>query len=648
MVDGSRALEAVRAAPVVLIGLLLLASAWWDGAFDLRYWAPLALLALAMLLALVLSGGLSLPRRGPAAASLVAIWGLAAFALLSVAWSDSPAGAWEGAARTALYAGLFTLAVAAAGRGPWGRWLGGALVVGVAMVGAVALARILFEGADVFLAGRLNAPIGYRNGTAALFAFAAWPLLGLAARRGVPSGGRAASFAAVALLLGLAFLTQSRGVLIGFAAGAAVSLAIGPDRIRRAWLALAALGAVAVASGTLLTPFDAFGAGEGTVSDADVRSAGTALLLLTGASFLGSLFLFVLDNGLRTDLLARIRARQLATVGLATLVGVAGIVALARVGNPVSYADEKLDEFTSLETGTEGGSGVRLGTVSGQRYDLYRVAWEEFREQPPAGGGEGSYEFAYYRERSTDRNLSAPHSLPLRLLAETGLVGFALFAAWLVGVGAAIARRARLSDGRDRVWVAGLAAAGATVLAQSFVDWLWLLPGVLGLGFLALGLAAAGWGADSATDEGSVGGSEPRAGRWAPGRIAATAALALALGGVTSLFLADLYVRKARAESLRSAEATLDAARTAGRLNPLSVTPLYLEASALETLGDRRAARDALEEALAQEPENFVTLGLLGDLETRGGNERLARRYYRRALGLNPRDIGLRDLSGRR
>ena len=58
--------------------------------------------------------------------------------------------------------------------------------------------------------------------------------------------------------LGLAFLTQSRGVLLGFCCGAAVALALGPDRLRRAWLAILAVAAVAIASGRLLAPYDAF------------------------------------------------------------------------------------------------------------------------------------------------------------------------------------------------------------------------------------------------------------------------------------------------------------------------------------------------------------------------------------------------------
>jgi hypothetical protein len=198
--------ELMRAAPLLLVSLLLLVAIWWDGAFDMRYWAPLALLALALLCALSLSGAVVLPERGPLAVALVAIWAFAAYAMLSAAWAESAADAWEGAARMTFYAALFSIAVVAPATDRGRRWVGLGLVAGVVAVGLVMEVVLLADGADAFLAGRLDAPIGYRNGTAALFAFAVWPLIGIAARRGVASGLRAFALAAAVMLAGLAFL----------------------------------------------------------------------------------------------------------------------------------------------------------------------------------------------------------------------------------------------------------------------------------------------------------------------------------------------------------------------------------------------------------------------------------------------------------
>jgi O-antigen ligase len=628
--DGTAA-EAIRSAPLLLAGLLVLASVWWDGAFDLRYWAPLTLLCLALLLVLALAGTLSLPGHGALAVALAAIWVFAAYTMLTAAWAESASAAWEGAARAIFYAALFTLAVAtpAGGRGRF--WVGVGLVLGVVATGLVSEVRLLAGDTGAFLAGRLNDPIGYRNGTAALFSFVAWPLAGFAARRGCASGLRAAAFAAAVLLIGLAFLTQSRGMLLGLACGGIVSLAIGPDRLRRSWLALALVAAIALGSSALLAPYHGSGSGTGAATAADIRHAGVALALLCAGSFLAGLFAFVFDNGLRSAELAR-GLRTAAAAGLIVLISALAVGALAKAGNPVGYAEGKWDEFTQVETSAA--TGTRYGTVGGPRYDIWRVALDQFREAPLAGAGEGSFRFAYYRHRRTDRNLSDAHSLPLRLLAETGLIGTGLFALWLAALAIAIAGRVRLAARGERVAIAGLAAAGTVVIAQSAVDWLWLIPALFGLAVLALGLAARG------TED-----AEEPLPRSAAPRALIGFALAAAILSVGALFLSGVYVRRARQQALTSPAASLSSARMAARLDPVSVTPLYLEAAALETEGRRDAARDELLDALRLEQDNFVTLGLLGDLEVRAGNGVAARRYYRRALALNPLDTGLQKLS---
>ena len=359
--------------------------------------------------------------------------------------------------------------------------------------------------------------------------------------------------------------------------------------------------------------------------------AGLVLALLCAASFLAGLFAFVFDNGLRSPQLSR-GLRSAAAGGLILIVSAVAVGALVKAGNPVSYANDKWDEFTEVEASTA--SGTRLGTVSGPRYDIWRVAVDQFGEAPLVGAGEGSFRFAYYRERQTDRNLADAHSLLLRLLAETGLIGAGLFALWLIALAVAIARRARLAGPRERSFVAGLATAGTVVVAQSSVDWLWLIPALFGLAVLALGLAAA--------SEDDV--EEAWPWRLAP-RALVGIALFAAILSVGALFLSGVYIRKARQQALSSPSASLASARTAAQLDPVSVTPLYLQAAALESEGKRAAARRKLLDALDLEQGNFVTLGLLGDLEVRAGNEARARGYYRRALALNPLDTGLRKLS---
>ncbi len=63
---------------------------------------------------------------------------------------------------------------------------------GVAVVAATLIVAA-GDGAAHFLAGRLNDPVGYRNGTAALFALCAWPLITVAAQRRIHPLLRAAA-----------------------------------------------------------------------------------------------------------------------------------------------------------------------------------------------------------------------------------------------------------------------------------------------------------------------------------------------------------------------------------------------------------------------------------------------------------------------
>jgi O-Antigen ligase len=633
----SRGGELAGAAAAAVLAFLLLLATWFDGAFDLRYWAPLAVLGLAALVAAQVAGAVRI-EPGPRLVAVAAFWGFAAWTLLSASWAESPSLAWEGACRTILYATLVTLAMAVPARRP-SLWVGALMVAGAAAIAAITLIALYVDGPDLFVAGRLDDPVGYRNATAALFAFAFWPLIGVAATRRRNPVFRAAAFATAVLGLGLVFLTQSRGVVIGLVAGGLVSFAIGPDRVRRVWLALAAAGVVAAASSGLLEPYHAFQDGV-KIGDAEVDGATTSLTIATVAAFAGALLVAILDNGLRLSDRWVTRISRFGTAALIAVAVVGAAGALVAIGNPVSYASDKWDEFTDLEP--EGSTeSIRLGSVGGQRYDLWRIALKEFESEPLTGVGESSYFFDYYDERRTDRNLSDPHSLPLRLLAETGIVGFLLFSAFLVAIAIAIARAARLGVPSERRAIAGLAAAGAVILGQFLTDWLWLFPTLTGLGLLALALAAA---PPDPRPPQPTRTSSRRGPPWLP-RFGAAAVLVAAAASVALLFLSDFYVREARSEAGRSPQAQLDAAERAEDLNPTSVTPLYLQASALETMGDRGAAREKLLEALDEEPNNFITLAVLGDLEIRAGRREVAARYYRRAAALNPRDVGLQELA---
>jgi tetratricopeptide (TPR) repeat protein len=463
-----------------------------------------------------------------------------------------------------------------------------------------------------------------------------WPLVCLAAQRTPNPLVRALSFSTATTALGLAFLTQSRGVLLGFGCGALLALALGPDRIRRAWLSIMAVAGVAIVGPRLLKPYDVF-LDTAKNSEPAIASAMHALVVLTIASFAVGLVLALFDGGLRVSEATQRSIGRLAggALVLLTLAAVAGGLVVA--GNPVQLVRDKAKEFKQLDTVAPG--ETRLGSTSGQRYDLWRVALNEFRSAPLNGIGEGSYPQGYYVQRKTDRNLSTPHSLPMEALAELGLVGLLLLLALPVAALLAVLRGWRALAPEARRPASALLAAAAVLLGQSTVDWLWEIPAMAGLGLTCLALGVAVVSAPAK--------AEALSKARLPLRVAGVLVPFLAALLIGAIYLSDLNVRLARADRTRSAQTQLDTARTAERLNPFALPPRYLQASALESLGRRAAARRKLLGALDREPDNFVTLALIGDLETRAGRPKAARRWYRRALALNPIDVGLRKLAAR-
>ncbi|HWX87867.1 MAG TPA: O-antigen ligase family protein [Solirubrobacteraceae bacterium] len=628
-------------APTVLVLALLVLATAYAGAFSVRQWAPPTLFVLVMLLTLIVRrGAWPLPDRWLALA-LGGAWGLAGWAALSAAWAASPAAALEGAGRQTLYAAIVTVPLVAIGDVRALRVAGRGVTGGIALIALYTLGRMLVDGPSIFLAGRLNGPVEYRNATALLFCLAYWPLVVVAAARGRSRALRATCFGLAELMLGLAFLTQSRGVLLGLGCGALVVFALGPDRVRRAWLALLGLLLLAGASSWLLTPYHAFAGGEGSVSAGDILTAAHALVTLVCSSVVVGFLLAVFDAGLRTSSPAVDVVRTLARLGLAAVV-VAGLVGgLAAVhGDPVHKLREEWSEFKSLQTTST--SATRYTSAGGQRYDLWRIAASELRANPLGGVGEGSYQFGYYLERRTNRNLDDPHGLLFQLGAELGVVGLALFAAILAGFVGSLWHWWRIAPPDVRRPAGGLMAAGATFIGQSLVDWMWRIPGLTALGGLCLAVAAAllSRSAQSPTTDTSP----SSAGKlWA--RTAAGVALLVAVALVLSLYMSDFYIRRAREEAGHSSATQLADARTASTFDPWSSDPHYLEASALESMGNRLAAQGQLEDALRLEPASLVSLGLLGDFEARRHNFAQARVYYRRALALDPLDVGLQQLA---
>jgi hypothetical protein len=626
----------------VLLLLVLVTTS--QGGFAIGRWTPLALFALAVLLGgLLVRGRLAVDSRA-ARVALVGIWGLAAWSMASMLWAQSAGDAFQAADRWILYAAIATLPLAlplprrSLATATW------ALAGAIAVVAVYVLIRLMINGAPLFLAGRLNGPINYRNATALLFALPVWPAVIAASTGRYPRVARALALGAATLCLGLAFLTQSRGIVLGLALGGVVVLALGPDRVRRAWTAIITLAAVAVASPWLLRPFHAFDGGDGIVTTHQIAVAADALAIATVAAVAVGMAIALFDSGLRRNSERMRYVRLAARIGLTVAVIATLIAAGAAIRDPSTYLSQKWHQFHDLNTATP--TTTRLLTTGGQRYDLWRVALNEFDSAPVLGVGADNYEFGYYRERATNRNLDDPHSFVFALLAESGIVGTALFALFLLGNITALGRGWRRLGADARRPAGAAAAIGAVLIGQSAVDWMFLIPGLTAIGIFSLSLATA-QAVRRFDDQGPASGSDAANRRKRLGlqgaRLLGVAGIGTAIVAVLALLFSDAYIQRARSE-INNPRSELSSARTAHALDPWSVTPHYLEASAIETLGDRPGAYAQLRDALSLEPANMATLAVLGDFEARGHHFAAARLYYRRALELDPLDTGLQQL----
>jgi Flp pilus assembly protein TadD len=169
--------------------------------------------------------------------------------------------------------------------------------------------------------------------------------------------------------------------------------------------------------------------------------------------------------------------------GIAGAVLLAVIGVLVRTGGPVELVDRAGRSFSAPLPSTGGDINRRLVSLSGNgRSEYWRVAWKEIASNPFLGGGAGSYERFWHRDRRTAYESRNAHNLYLETLAELGPIGLALLAAAL-GVPFVALPRAR---GRPAITAA--IAAYTAFIVHAAIDWDWqILPVSLG----ALACAAA-------------------------------------------------------------------------------------------------------------------------------------------------------------
>lgn len=584
--------------------------------YDFVDWAPVAALALVAAVIVLMGPGVRLSR--PAALVVAGLVLLLAITTASLAWADSVDRAWTEVHRVALYVAVFVTACALTRTREHAASLGPSLAVAVAFPALLALGRVVAGDESAFVQGRLDAPVDYINGVAAMLLIGFWPCVSVALRRDRPLlAGLGLGLAAIEV--GLMVLTQSRGAVAALLVCAVVLVALTQVRTVLVWVLLVIVGAALAGLPWTLEVYDDALPRPGTPVDGDlVAQAGLAILLTSMIA--GVIWGAVCRFG---DRIAPAGGR-LAGIAASVLIGAGAVGGVVAVGNPAEVVQEQYDRF--IENDTTSPRSVRFIDGGGFRADLWRVALDQFADAPLQGVGAGSYGITYYQRREHPGAVRQPHSLGLQWLSELGVAGGLAFLLFCGGLLWALARA--------REQAAVLVPCGGAVLGwlvYTNLDWTWNLPAITGLAFVA----AAG-----------LVHSDERL-RWDPRRHRAPIGLALVVIAalVASLgrqYVAERHQRDAVAAVGTSPGIALRETRKALELDPDAMDARYTRAAAFARFGDYDSSRATLLDAAEQEPKNYVPWALLGDIAVRRGDLGAAREAYRQALRLNPRDAQLR------
>lgn len=608
-------LGALAVAVALSFAAVLLTGAVNGGYFPSEWGWPTLGFVLVCVLGVLVRERIALTRL-----EWLAVASLAAFelwTLLSILWSASATEPVLSAERMLVYLLFVPALLCVTSRATAPAVLVGVLAAAVGLCG-YALAERLWPGRLTAFPPpegfQLAGPIGYWNGLGILAALGSLLALGLAAAP-LPRWLRAAAGGVVPLLLATLALTFSRGSWLALLAGILVAIAVTRERLRLVGfvLVLAVPGAVAVLLTLHKHALTRAGASLDAASASGHRLA-LELAACTVASGALAALVAVHESRVRLSRTAR-RASVAALAGVAALVVIAGLV---RLGGPSGAFDRATRSFRAPLPASGGDLDRRLVSLSSNGRDEYwRVAGREIAERPWLGGGAGSFERYWHRERRTGYEARNAHNLYLETLAELGPVGLALLVLALAVPFVSLAR--------DRGAVATTAAAAyAAFLAHAALDWDWQLPAVT-LAALAcsstLLVLARPYGANED--------STPMRTRFA----ALAVLVPLAVVGVVvaagngALGASDSALERgdtAAAERL---------ARRARRWAPWSAQPWQRLGDAALAAGDLRTARRSYRRAIARDDTEWALW--FGLAQASRGPERA--RALRRALELNPR-----------
>ncbi len=627
-------------AALFLVAVLAVICGWWawkEGAYFSTVLLPgVILLCIATVLLAVLA-----PWRGnlrlspPAAVGLVALIALAGWTALSAIWSAAPDIAVIDGERVLTYALVFGLGI----------WLGNLLgprmelslvpvAAGAGFAGIATIVALFGSNPRDLLEvdGTLDFPLGYRNANVAFFAIALFPAVSLAANRALDWRARGVALGIASLAMMIFLLGQSRASLPAMGVAVLVYILLSPYRLKSiCWLGLAIVPALLVVPSAL----SLYSAANGVFSETVDEMNGVAWMLTVAsvASVVLGAFAARFEArlpGIRsadTDS-NRVIGRTLIAGGVVLVIGFFIVV-----GDPVKWVGDRATEFTETGSPDLSSSSSRFSfNVGSVRNDLWRVALDDFADDPLFGDGAGGYQYTYLLKREGGNHYARDaHSVELEQLAELGILGFALIVTAIVAIGLAAFRPRKLGPAASTLSAAAL-ASGAYWLVHASVDWFWAYPAVTAIVLVLLGAAAS---------PSVLAVADPEKQRWR--RPLIIAAVLLAIVAIPPL-LSERYVDSAYdgwRDDPEQAYSDLDAAHS---IYPLSDTPLLAEGAIARELGDEERAIEALADAVDFRPWEWAGHFLLAELYA-DNNPLLARNEARIALELNPRSERVQELA---
>lgn len=634
--------ETPAAVPALAAIALFLVWATSQAGYPLTHWAPGALIVLALLAIALLAVPLRVAEIPLSVkVALACLAGYTALSFLSILWAGVPGEAWEGANRTLLYLMVFALFALWRGRGASSALL--LLLWTLAMIALASYVAVRVDSAsgrsfqDLFSGERLSYPAGYPNATAAQWLMVFWPALLLARSRRLPWALRGLLAGGAVVLADVALLSQSRGSLYSVIPMVVLVFAFVPDRLRTFAAAVPIALGVGVTAPLVLRVGDHLSNGQDAAS-----SVHTAVAVMFAAALLvgGTVALVAAFESHRTvsPALTRGIRRGVGVVAVTTLVLLVagGLVAAGHGagGNPITGVRHSWESFEGGYSSNASGGGRLLSGLGSNRYDFYRVALDEFTAHPLLGIGVDNFQQQYLRlGRSTETPLY-PHSVELRTLSQTGLLGALLS---VVGLAAALAAGWRAMRGADplgRVIAAAALSGFAYWVVHGSFDWFWEFAGLGAPAFALLGIAC------SLQSRVALPGLESTQWRMRSGRGWALAVVGLlaALLTLAAPWLSERQVQSAADIWPRQPLVAYSRLDQAAKLNPLSDRAYLVAGSIALRFGDLARARNDFSLALKRVPEDAYATLELGAIASESDEPARALALLERAVYLNPRD----------